>query len=545
VKKINKKIILTLIITIIFSSVPIELFADNNDNIGSYIEKKVDVNGNITLENTNDRSIGAISVSGAVASSILALGVKAGFDYFETESMDEFLYRFLSVDSGMALANEIKDVISSSASNVLTFSRTLINSISQEFNRIKYSSSSYVGSKVTDSLGNDYNPLVVKSFYNMSSSERKYLVQNSSFAYYFTLDEFTEVESNRIEFETYGSTYFTRTYTLISLRKNVYSSADEYNISFGHKKRSSSSSYSTKGATFFTTPSDLSEAVGIGIVPVFNSSYEISNNMYELGHLFFIEYADGSIKFDESYVSSMDCDNNCNSAWSSRHNSYPLVSYVDPGISVVGESWSNGNISDDKTNADDISISIPKDTNELINVPPSGVVESPSYEIWNPGDTVVPPTTETPKVDVTPDVPVSDNPIVNWLDNFWNTLWEFLKAILIPSASYWIDSFETARTLILDKFPKINIELLEELAVAEKKFEDIPVNIMGVNGIVVKGSIINDIVGWARPIIQAVIMIFLLLYNYNQLYRLIRGDSLVGSQNTIDNMKSNKVGGRK
>ena len=65
------------------------------------------------------------------------------------------------------------------------------------------------------------------------------------------------------------------------------------------------------------------------------------------------------------------------------------------------------------------------------------------------------------------------------------------------------------------------------------QFKDIYAEFFGVRCLVVRGSLINNVIGWAKPIIQGLIALFLLLYNYNQIYFLIRGTSLLGASNTI------------
>lgn len=173
--------------------------------------------------------------------------------------------------------------------------------------------------------------------------------------------------------------------------------------------------------------------------------------------------------------------------------------------------------------------------------------------------------TDIPDVD-NPDIPGVDNPdvpsvswdwlkvllgkissliegISDWLDNFWSNLLEFLKSLLVPTDTYFTDNFNDVTVALKEKVPDVDIKQLEELAVGESTFKDIYANFFGTRCLVVRGSVINNVISWARPIIQGLIVLFLLLYNYNQIYFLIRGTSLYGASNTIDNMNNNRIGG--
>ena len=113
---------------------------------------------------------------------------------------------------------------------------------------------------------------------------------------------------------------------------------------------------------------------------------------------------------------------------------------------------------------------------------------------------------------------------------------EFITSLFVPSDSYFVDKVGEFVAKIKNKYPNVDIGKLEDLAVGEKKFQDIYANFFGMNCLVVRASVVNNIISWARPIIQGLIALFLLLFNYNQLYKLIRGGNLVSAQNTINNI---------
>lgn len=100
------------------------------------------------------------------------------------------------------------------------------------------------------------------------------------------------------------------------------------------------------------------------------------------------------------------------------------------------------------------------------------------------------------------------------------------RRFICSKETYWTDKVTEVNKTINNKYPTVNIDKLEELAVGEKKFEDIYATFFGQKCLVVRASLVNNIIGWARPIIQGLLCIFLLLYNYNNLYKLLRNGTL-------------------
>ena len=106
------------------------------------------------------------------------------------------------------------------------------------------------------------------------------------------------------------------------------------------------------------------------------------------------------------------------------------------------------------------------------------------------------------------------------------------------------NKFNEFKGKLEEKVPNVDVGKLEELASGEKGFQDVYANIFGQRVLVLKLSVIEKIIDFSQPILQGVIAIYLLLYNYNQIYFLIRGTSLVGAKNTIGNFEKKRVGGR-
>lgn len=160
-----------------------------------------------------------------------------------------------------------------------------------------------------------------------------------------------------------------------------------------------------------------------------------------------------------------------------------------------------------------------------------------------------------PKPDPTPDE-LSDpnkNPDKDPLSGgFWQTLWDWLKKILeailnlpakiikllkdlllllfIPSDGFFDGMLESMKMVIDDEFD--NDDLLNKLKGLENGdggvFKDIVVSLMGVDNLVVidadsVNKVLDNIHSWVRGVVYP----FLIFYNINQIYKLIRGTDIV------------------
>lgn len=174
---------------------------------------------------------------------------------------------------------------------------------------------------------------------------------------------------------------------------------------------------------------------------------------------------------------------------------------------------------------------------------PGDITSNPSLDtdfgdIYNPGIDV--PDVDNPGIDV-PNANTGliqkiielIQKILDWLSSFWDKLVEVLTGLLtslfVPSDDYWVNNFNTIEGALKDKIPGLDLEPIKELANKENVFEDIYATIFGKRCLIVRASLINEVIGWARPILQGVIALFLLLYNYNQIYHLLRSHNIVDS----------------
>ena len=562
----KNKILFLLIFTILFNTS--FAYADNQDvsvsqqyQVFEYLKKEFEydkktdtyyfpVNNFDNLENPNVKSA-TVAVSGAVISSVLALAVKAGLEFATTNSLSEFVSRFFMLDGISSVVDGLNGAIKSSVGGVINFSKSLLDTIGSKFSELMSNNS--VESVYVD--GRKF--LVVTGTSNPSDIVARYIFENSTLPKVgVDLSQITSTDSQRVDiFDTsieIPSTKVVGTVSFDFYRKRSYSPYTD-NV-LVRVKSSTSGKYVLSSSSYaldFSSGTFSKDGVKAYAVPY-------------LQHVYQGEYTLGFVVAIYSTVTGFLEDVQAQIVWDFN------IPYANAGttspLPVIGSAWSDGKIADN-----DVSIKVPVDTNQLLNKTPSDV-DNPSYEFWKPGITIVPPVIDTgagdvPKDDVLPpiadDIPgdtetpgddTTDKPttswnwlkellnslldlvrsIIDWLTNFWDNLLDFIISLVVPSEGYWADVFEDILENLKSKIPNVDIDELEQLAVREKSFEDIYATFFGVRCLVVRASVVNEVISWVRPIIQGLIALFLLLYNYNQVYKLIRGGSLVGSTCTND-----------
>lgn len=569
----KNKVIFLLVFVIIFNTSFI--YADNYDvsvgqvysllqndfdydkNTDTYYFPISDINSFDDVSTFGVRS-GTVAVSGAVISSVLTLAVKAGLEFATTNSMSEFVSRFFMLDGISSIVDGISGAIKSSVGGTINFSRSLLDSISSKFAEVM--NKDIVTSVYID--GRKFPVLDVKASDRgtVSSSQARYLFESSVLpkikfdCFDVTSDAYKTYDSNiYIPGSSYNGDFSIRA------KLNRFSSPYKDFVQFLLKQPSGS--YSTPGSDIsieFPRDTFVNGNVGYSIPFL----YSLDNGCYYVGFVVAIyssatgQMLDVAGKVTIAYV---------------RDTTINATSV----LPTIGSSWSGGSIS---SGSDSVSVNIPKDTNTLLNKKPADI-SAPTYEIWTPGTIIIPPAIDTgtdspplddvlPPIDTdvpgddtdtdVPDVPGTDTDtpsnawdwlknllqsildliktIIDWLTSFWDKLLEFITSLFVPSDSYFVDKVGEFVAKIKNKYPNVDIGKLEDLAVGEKKFQDIYANFFGMNCLVVRASVVNNIISWARPIIQGLIALFLLLFNYNQLYKLIRGGNLVSAQNTINNI---------
>ena len=501
-----------------------------------------------------------VAVSGAVISSVLALAVKAGLEFATTNSMSEFVSRFFMLDGISSVVSGLNDVVKSSVGGVLRFSSSLLDSVRSKFAEVmsqdKVSSVYLQGRRI---------PVLSTPGHTVRPDEyARYLFESSvlpkvSFDGASVTTDYSYYDSNiSLPSNTVLGDFAIRTRLYRTGGTSTYT--DDVQLRF---KSSDGTYVAPSGTSIIEFPKETLISGFKGYAIPF---LEKTNTGY-----YYVGMVVAVYSTITGYLSCV------NTVVTSSH--IPVAHFMESVLPVIGDAWSSGTIG----GGDDVSISIPKDTNVLVGQP-STVVDNPTYEIWTPGTTVVPPIidtgTDSPPLDdvlppITEDVPDDDtgtdtpsNPdspsvswdwlknllnkllemiqtIIDWLTSFWDKLLEFIQGLVVPDEDYFVEEFGKITEKLEEKIPSVDVAKLESLAVEETQFKDIYAEFFGVRCLVVRGSLINNVIGWAKPIIQGLIALFLLLYNYNQIYFLIRGTSLLGASNTINNMDNNRIGGRR
>lgn len=505
----------------------------SDQQINTYIASNVSEDGNIYFDENGKvtKSATGTAVAGSVASAIISLAVKSGIVFASAKGMDEFLHRFLNVPESESIISALGDIAKNAVDGIWNVSRSLLNSIGSIYYNLH---------TVKDISTVEYDGVTMPLFPNMKLTDNVML--NSA---NLTKGGIVVSESSLTNSMSF------------SIGANTY--RIDLNMDSGYSTYTTAKLYLNNGSSPIAT-ADISYQVMVYAYPYLFTSY---------GQ----QYIGVCIIFKDDYNSSWAsyCDWATYSGHVVDNAGYTAVS---PETSI-GSAWSSGTIvGDDSTTSSDLTFKSPSNLGQLINQDSTSISLNPSYDVWTPGTSVSLPEVSDPKVEITtPSVespPAEENPpeedgeedsgslwdwlkallqkildlissIVDWLTSFWDKLLEmltnFISSLFLVEDSYWSDNIGEITEDIKSKYPSVDVGALESLAVGEKKFVDIKASFFGVEGVVVRGSVVNNVISWARPIIQGAIAIFLLLFNYNQLYKIIRGGNVVSASEHIENIK--------
>lgn len=206
---------------------------------------------------------------------------------------------------------------------------------------------------------------------------------------------------------------------------------------------------------------------------------------------------------------------------------YHLISsdYLNSSLSVVGgENIDYKGILDKVSDLGNVSVNVPSNLGDFVGANPGDILynpgSNPPYELPI-GGVVTIPNVNNPSIDIDGSVTIPGTGVIN---PPVTGVWDWLVNLVVPSDSYWIDSFNNIRNNISNKFPGIDSNILKDLCVSGTPLKDHSIKIMGSgSSVAFSGTTINKISTWVQPVIQGIIAIFLIFYNYNQVYYLIRG----------------------
>ena len=506
------------------------------------------------------KSVTALSVSTATA--LLTLATHSGITFLNSESMDEFLYRFIGLGNVGNLIEELEACIKSSAKGTINLTRSLLEEISKAFN------------KVTVNVDNQYSIInggrILRINAIHSSAQIGGIIESANPSDYvhitFGLKENQTIKKQyKIGTTNYtfgGTAWYEKYYgNMIGLGMICNGDVPDFYSSTG----------CIYGTWTFVSEHKLLPVILGNNVGFYQAQYNTNGN---------ITY-DGSVCKKHTLGQTL------------------VTKEIN---TTLGKGWSDGVGTipgNDKTTTTDLDFQIPSNMGSLVNAPSTSVT-TPTYETWKPGTDITVPSIANPGLEYTPeevipggdtetDKPSTDagspdkpywniletiadflkkiwqsildilewlnsffdtlaktlmdilssllNPlgvvelIYEWLLNFFDTLLEFLTYVFVPSENYFVDTFNDIKERLSQKLPNVDITKLEELGTGTKQFEDMYGTIFGQRVLLVKTSIVHKIIGIAQPIIQGVISLGLIVYNYNQIYFLIRGQKLSSARN--------------
>lgn len=541
----KSKIVMFLLFTIIFNTT--FAYGDTVEE-ESHINREIVYNSDIgeyEIHLTSDKSprVGAVLTT-SVATALLSLATKVGVEFASSVAMDKFLYDFMGMEEAPGIIESLTDLTKNSVSGVLNFGRSLVDSITSAYSKMLVKNVSYLdfnGTKVPVVGTAPKGYQTYTSGYTIDGKTLKKIVYDApmSQSAIYTVGEACE-----------------KTISLGNNSIRVYAKEGDDSV-YNVYKPASGSEYTAKGLSFSTYK--MMKATPVAL-------YNPSMGKHLLT-MAYISWVPGSLY---TQIGDGFCWNIGSSLYVENVTGLTYTS----SVTTIPSNWENEIKDKDGTTQGDVAIGLPSDSNDLIGKLPSDITDTPSYDVWTPGVDIVPPAVDTPSVPIVPDssidipdtdIPGTDTPslswdwlkellnrlleliqtIIDWLTSFWDNLLEFLKSLLVPGEGYFVEEFGKVTEKLEEKIPSIDISKLEDLAVGEAQFKDMYAEFFGIRCLVVRGSVINSVIGWIRPIIQGLVALFLLLWNYNQIYFLIRGTSLMGASNSIDNMNNGRIGGRR
>ena len=564
----QKIIVLTLCFCFLMNTIS---FANNDDiqtiQINNYIASNSTYNpvtneNEIIISNPNNRSA-TIAISTSVASTLLAIATRAGISFVNSGSMDTFLYHFVGLETATEIIGSLSSLIKNTTNGVVKLSRSLIDSITRGISQSYYKrldKLSLPNGVTIPVVGNGNLVNNIEDRVNINLLKQSIINAPSNIS--LTGQKGDNLNPLSISTPNYDIKISPSSRDILFPIAEVGSDSFRgYSISFGYGTHYSSDYWKATLVAYYSG----SKHYIYGAVLSWKKGETNINN-----------YNVSTVRLSD-YLTYEDCTDliiegttvpDFPEAWSDTIKGDDGT--TDSSISIPIPSNPNDLIGKDATSVNVTNTGYDVWTPGTTISPPT--VDTPTVNYVPSDDVVVP--NNPPKEDEGEGSGLWDwlknlinsilsilqniwnwitsfwdsfssilrsvlssifdfswlsnliNTIVKWLDSFWDSLLDFIVGLFVPSDTYWTDKVTELTSEIKNKYPTININKLKDLAVGEKKFEDVYVTVFGQECLIVRGSLVNDVIGWARPIIQGLICIFLLIFNYNQLYRILRNKSL-------------------
>lgn len=196
-------------------------------------------------------------------------------------------------------------------------------------------------------------------------------------------------------------------------------------------------------------------------------------------------------------------------------------------------SWGN-NVGSNVKEDGSLDLFVPGNVGSLVGVGSTDVIynpsKNPSYDLPI-GGVITVPGVSNPSIDIENDVAIPNTGVVDTPNTgVLEGVLDWIISLVVPSSSYWNDTFNDLLNNIKSSFPMVDIGKFKELCISGTPMEDIYVNLMGVKKLrVFNASVVNGIVNFLRPIVSGFMALCLMLFNYKRIYKLIRNSDSFGS----------------
>ncbi|WP_046059089.1 hypothetical protein [Clostridium sp. IBUN22A] len=107
-----------------------------------------------------------------------------------------------------------------------------------------------------------------------------------------------------------------------------------------------------------------------------------------------------------------------------------------------------------------------------------------------------------------------------------------ITTLFVPSDTYFTDKFDGYRTTLIGKLGDNNFDFLQQ---SGSNIEDIYINIFGQQVCIVRITLFNKFKDFAFIVIRAFFYFFLILFNFNQVIKFLRG-SIFSDYNSRESM---------
>lgn len=331
----------------------------------------------VYAEEKQSRSV--LAMSGATATAILTLATYAGFQFHDSESVDEFLRRMCGIEQFAEVVTHVSALVKHSVDGTIEFTSDLINDFKVMFNRIALTKELQY---VTDSKGYSL-PVITTSISTNSTKLNAFL--HSSPKKIFSMNTGNANVTNTINFGNGSLQYSVR-------NMEVNGSRNLYPISKCHGNVGSTFSELRNNCSY-TNGTSLSDRGYLMAPAVIEQVISGKKNTH-----FAIVRANASMGSDGKLGYTSASFSYCSSHTVEREDSYTKILNT-----TIGTSWTDGEGTIDSNNSSGgVSLKIPSDMGSIIDKTPSDV-SNPTYDLWTPGLDVSIPEISNPSLEYTPD----------------------------------------------------------------------------------------------------------------------------------------------